>query len=79
MYFEYEDNNDIVKDISGTIIFSNYIDADNKYPLFPVPFNRNTQNRFKPENTIDLGMDMNLYEIEYYHNGYIISITNANG
>lgn len=52
MYFEYCDNNDMVKDSSGAILFSNYIEAGNKLPNYPVPFNKNTQNGFKPESTI---------------------------
>ena len=74
MYFEYCDNNDIVKDSNGAILFSNYVEAGNLLPDYPVPFNRNTQNRFKPENTIELAFNDNLYEIEYYHSGYIMRI-----
>ena len=74
MYFEYCDNNDIVKNSNGAIIFSNYIEAGNKLPYYPVPFNRNLQNKLHPENTTELGFDGNLYEIEYYHSGFIISI-----
>ena len=74
MYFEYFDNNDIVKNESGIILFSNYIEAGNKLPDYPVPFNRNSQNRFRPENTIELAADGNLYEIEYYHSGFIMGI-----
>jgi len=74
MYFEYCDNNDIVKDSSGRIIFSNYLSVGNKLPDYPVPFNRNIQNRFKPENTTEMGINGNLYEIEYYHSGFIMGI-----
>ena len=74
MYFEYCDNNDIVKDLNGRIIFRTYLSADNKLSDCPVPFNKNTQTQCRPENTIEVGIDGNLYDIGYYHNGYIMSI-----
>ena len=70
IFFEYQDDNNIViNSQTDTILFSNYEDS-----ICPVPYAKNPYDKFRPDDTTDLGLDGNLYLIEYFHNGYIMSI-----
>ena len=70
--FEYQDNNDIViESKTGRTLFSNYVKNGSKSADYPVPKAYNWGQINPPENEIHLGLDGNLYEIQFYHNGFI--------
>ena len=70
--FEYQDGNDIViEERTGKILFSNYVENGNKTADYPVPKSYNWGQIHSPENEIHLAADGKLYEIQFYHNGFI--------
>jgi len=71
--FEYQDENDIIiNSKNGVILFSNYYENDDV--KCPVPFAKNPYNKFRPDDTVELALDGNLYYVSYYHNGFIMEI-----
>ena len=73
MYFEYEDNNSIVKDENGRIIFSDYTDEELGIAICPVPY-KSSNGVQRPEPDERIGLDNNWYQVSYYHEGWILNI-----
>jgi len=77
--FEYQDENDIViESKTGITLFSNYVENGNKTADYPVPKAYNWGQIKPPDNEIHLGMDGKLYEIQFFHNGFIQLIYRLN-
>ena len=77
LFFEYEDNNDIViNGVTKAILFSNYIKKGDGCAMCPVPFSPSfiANSLSRNEDTEEFGLDGNWYNVSYFHNGYIMSI-----
>ncbi len=74
MYFEYAENNNEVVIGDGTIIFSNYVEKGLKSALCPVPKAYIWGQVMRPENELHIGLNDVLYEVSFFHNGFIMNI-----